>query len=393
VEIESMLVRGELELRKFFAPEFIFGCGALELAGRYARNFGLRKVLIVTDAGVTRAGWAGRVCGSLDEAGISYEVFDRVSENPRSCEVAAGAEVYRAAECRGIVAVGGGSPMDCAKGIGIVSSNRRNILVFEGIDRVQLPGPPIICIPTTAGSSADVSQFAIITNEAERRKVAIISKTLVPDIALIDPLPLTTMNTTLTIDTGMDALSHAIEAYVSNASSPVTDLHALQAIRLQVSALPDALCAPGDLQTRYRTMLSSLHAGLAFSNASVGAVHAMSHSLGGLFDLTHGRSNALLLEHVVGYTTSRHLTGSTRSPGRWGSGLMDCPETSGGSLSPVPSVTSADRSASAKTLSGVGVEPDDLPELARRAFVDPCMATNPRRLKPEELEDLYAAAL
>jgi len=388
-----MLVRGELELRKFFAPEFIFGCGALELAGRYARNFGLRKVLIVTDAGVTRAGWAGRVCGSLDEAGISYEVFDRVSENPRSCEVAAGAEVYRAAECRGIVAVGGGSPMDCAKGIGIVSSNRRNILVFEGIDRVQLPGPPIICIPTTAGSSADVSQFAIITNEAERRKVAIISKTLVPDIALIDPLPLTTMNTTLTIDTGMDALSHAIEAYVSNASSPVTDLHALQAIRLQVSALPDALCAPGDLQTRYRTMLSSLHAGLACSNASVGAVHAMSHSLGGLFDLTHGRSNALLLEHVVGYNyfaAPDRFDEIARAMGLRPDGLSGNERRQ----SLARAIGDFRRSLGVgETLSGVGVEPDDLPELARRAFVDPCMATNPRRLKPEELEDLYAAAL
>jgi len=388
-----MLARNELELRKFFAPEFIFGCGALELTGRYARNFGLRKVLLVTDAGVTGAGWAGRVCGSLDEAGISYEMFDCVFENPRSCEVTAGAEVYHAAECQGIVAVGGGSPMDCAKGIGIVSSNRRNILAFEGIDLVRMPGPPIICIPTTAGSSADVSQFAIITNEAEQRKVAIISKTLVPDIALIDPLPLTTMNTTLTVDTGMDAFSHAIEAYVSNASSPVTDLHALQAIGLEVSALPDALCAPGDLQTRYRTMLSSLHAGLAFSNASIGAVHAMSHSISGLFDLTHGRANALLLEHVVGYNyiaAPDRFDEVARTMGLRPAGLSGHERQQ----ALIRAIGDFRRSLGiGETLSEVGVEPGDLPELARRAFVDPCMATNPRRLKPEEIEEIYAAAL
>ncbi|RXE56115.1 alcohol dehydrogenase [Methanoculleus taiwanensis] len=388
-----MLVRDELELKKFFVPEFIFGRGALELAGRYARNVGLRKVLLVTDAGVTKAGWADCVCSSLDEAGIPYEVFDCVSPNPRVGEVMTGAEVYRAAECQGIVAVGGGSPIDCAKGIGIVNSNRRHILTFEGVDQVQLPGPPLICIPTTAGSSADVSQFAIITDEEGRRKIAIISKTLVPDISLLDPLPLTTMDTTLTVDTGMDALAHAIEAYVSNASSSVTDLHAMQAIRLQVSALPNAFSAPEDLQTRYRTMLGSLYAGLAFSNASLGAAHAMSHSLGGLLDLPHGRCNAILLEHVVGYNYAA-------VPDRFD----EIARTMGLQPDRLPGTERQKALTRAigdfrrslgidATLSDLGVRPGDLPDLAKRALIDPCMATNPRRLELKEIEEIYASAL
>ena len=157
-----MIQRSQLDLRKFVTPEFICGHGALRLAGRYARNFGMRHVLLVTDPGVRAAGWAGAVADSLTEAGVSFTVFDAVSSNPRSRQVMTGAEVYAAEECNGIVTVGGGSPMDCAKGIGIASSSMRDILTFEGVDRVPVPAPPLICIPTTAGSSADVSQFAII---------------------------------------------------------------------------------------------------------------------------------------------------------------------------------------------------------------------------------------
>ncbi|MDN7024496.1 iron-containing alcohol dehydrogenase [Methanoculleus sp. FWC-SCC1] len=387
-----MLPTDELELKKFFVPEFILGRGALELAGRYARNFSLRKVLLVTDAGVKQAGWADRVCTSLNEADISYEIFDRVSPNPRAGEVMAGAEAYHAAECQGIVAVGGGSPIDCAKGIGIVTSNRRHILAFEGVDRVQMPAPPLVCVPTTAGSSADVSQFAIITDEDERRKIAIISKTLVPDISLLDPLPLTSMDATLTVDTGMDALCHAVEAYVSNASSPITDLHALEAIRLIAAALPEAARAPDDLQARYLTMLGSLYAGLAFSNASLGAVHAMAHSLGGLLDLAHGRCNAVLLEHVAGYNYAAapdRFDAITRLLGQQ-------PEELSGNerqAAITRAVAGFRRSLGIDaSLADLGVEPGDLPALAERALSDPCMATNPRRPNQKDIEEIYASA-
>ncbi|HOI13551.1 MAG TPA: iron-containing alcohol dehydrogenase [Methanoculleus sp.] len=362
----------------------ICGYGALQLAGRYARNFGMKQVLLVTDPGVRAAGWAGAVGESLAEAGIAFTVFDTVSANPRTWQVMAGMEVYRAEECNGIVAVGGGSPMDCAKGIGITSSNIRDILTFEGVDRVPVPAPPLICIPTTAGSSADVSQFAILTDEEKKRKVAIISKALVPDVSLLDPEPLTTMSRDLTADTGVDTLSHAIEAYVSNASSPMTDVHALEAIRLITSALPAVLEEPGDLNLRFSTLLASLHAGLAFSNASVGAAHAMAHSLGGAYDLAHGRCNALLLEHVM---AANYEAASGRYD-RIGAVLDP------GWVTPAETVAAFRRSLGITgTLADVGVREDMVPALARGAYTDPCMVTNPRSLTCADIERIYEHAL
>lgn len=379
-----MIQRSQLDLRKFVAPEFICGHGALELAGRYARNFGMKQVLLVTDRGVRAAGWAGAVADSLTEAGVSFTVFDAISVNPRSRQVMAGAEVYVAEECNGIVAVGGGSPMDCAKGIGIAGSSRQDILTFEGIDRVSVPTPPLICIPTTAGSSADVSQFAIITDETRKRKIAIVSKMIVPDISLLDPEPLTTMPRELTVDTGMDTLSHAVEAYVSNASSPMTDVHALEAIRLLTSALPAAIAEPDDLDLRFSTLLASLHAGLAFSNASLGAVHAMAHPLGGVYDLSHGRCNALLLEHVM---AANYEAASDRYD-RIGAII------GGGETAPAERVAAFRRSLGiTETLATAGVREDAIPALAAAAHADPCIVTNPRNLTCEEIEQIYDDAL
>ncbi|MEJ2699591.1 MAG: iron-containing alcohol dehydrogenase, partial [Desulfuromonadales bacterium] len=167
-------------------------------AGRYAKNHGARKVLVVSDPGVVAAGWTADVIASLEEEGLPHVLFTGVSPNPRAAEVMAGAAIYEAEKCNALVAVGGGSPMDCAKGIGIVSSNGRDILTFEGVDQVQVPMPPLICVPTTGGTSADVSQFAIITNPFEKIKFAIISKSVVPDLSLIDPVTLTSMDPFLT---------------------------------------------------------------------------------------------------------------------------------------------------------------------------------------------------
>ena len=188
----------EADLRKFVSPEFIFGKGALNLAGIYATNLGANKVLVVSDPGVIAAGWTGRVIKSLEDSGLSYALYSDVTSNPRAEEVMAGAGVYERKSCDVIVAVGGGSPMDCAKGIGIVSTNSGNILEFEGVDKIPVPGPPLICIPTTGGTSADVSQFAIITDLTRKVKISIISKMVVPDIALVDPVPTTTMSPHLT---------------------------------------------------------------------------------------------------------------------------------------------------------------------------------------------------
>ena len=381
------------ELRKFVAPEFVIGADARLLVGRYAKNFGARHVLVATGPHIIQAGWVKDVTASLDEEGIDHTIFSSITPNPRDHEVMAGAKVYADAGCDAIVAVGGGSPMDCAKGIGIVSSSGRNILEFEGVDQIVVPPPPMICIPTTAGTGADVSQFAIINNTARKVKIAIISKKIVPDIALIDPLPLTTLSPELTAHTGMDAITHSVEAYVSNASSPVTDIHALESIRLMQAHLPPACQSLKDTGHRYQTMLGSLCAGLAFSNASLGAVHAMAHSLGGHSDLPHGECNALLLEHVMAYNYPA-------CPKRY--------ETIGEVMGLDLSATShADRKERiiagirnlretlhvTDTLGDLGVTKEDIPALARNALYDPCMATNPRQPTLKDIERIYEQAL
>nr|HPO49099.1 iron-containing alcohol dehydrogenase [Spirochaetota bacterium] len=202
-------------LRKFVAPEFVFGVGARKLSGRYLDNLGIKKVLIVTDEGVKNAGWLDKITISLEERDIDYVIYDNVSPNPRDYEVADGSEIYLKNKCSGIIAIGGGSPMDAAKGIGIVSSNGGNILDYEGVDEIKTSIPPLVCVPTTSGSSADVSQFAIITDTKRKVKIAIISKAVVPDVSLIDPETATTMDKDLTAATGLDALTHAVEALVS----------------------------------------------------------------------------------------------------------------------------------------------------------------------------------
>ncbi|HSH12986.1 MAG TPA: iron-containing alcohol dehydrogenase, partial [Desulfurivibrionaceae bacterium] len=231
-------------LRKFVSPEIVFGAGSRKAVANFASNFGARHVFLVSDPGVEKAGWVAEIRGLLETAGLRVTLFTGVSANPKVDEVMTGAELYRSNACDVIVAVGGGSPMDCAKGIGIVSSNGRPILEFEGVDMVEVPMPPLICIPTTGGTSADVSQFAIIMDPLEKTKVAIISKTVLPDLALIDPVTLTSMDPFLTACTGLDALTHGIEAFVSNAHSPMTDIHALEGIRLVSKHLVDSVKNP-----------------------------------------------------------------------------------------------------------------------------------------------------
>src|SRR5260370_32752915 len=184
-------------LRKFVAPEIMFGDGALHLAGQYGRNLGGNKALIVSDPGVLAAGWVQQVLASVGGAGLESTLFTRVTPNPRIEEVAAGAVVYAEQGCDIIVAVGGGSVIDCAKGIGLLAANQGGIRDLVGVDNLAAPMPPTICIPTTAGTSADVSQFAVITDREINRKLLIISKAVVPDISLIDPTTLTTMDAPL----------------------------------------------------------------------------------------------------------------------------------------------------------------------------------------------------
>jgi len=382
-----------LEMRKFLAPEFVFGPGSLDLAGRYAGNLGASRALLVTDPGVVAAGWVAKVQASLDEAGLENVVFDGVSPNPRDAEVADGARLFVEADCDSLVAVGGGSPMDCAKGIGIVVANGRGILEFEGIDRVAEPMPPTICVPTTGGTSADVSQFAIISAPEERRKIAIVSKAVVPDVALIDPTTLTTMDPYLTACTGLDALTHAVEAMASLGASAMTRLHALEGIRQVTHNLIESIQSPDDLECRAQVMLGSLHAGLAFSNASLGAVHAMAHSLGGRLDLPHGECNALLLEHVVAFNFDTAVECYRATGEAMGLPLAGLGET-GAREAVLGAMRKLREAAGVRDgLASRGVRSADIVGLSRNALRDACMVTNPRRPNHRDIEAIYEEAL
>lgn len=382
-----------LELRKFVAPEFVFGEGALTLAGQYSENFGAEKVLIITDPGVRESGWCDRVIASLKDHHIHYAIFDSITPNPKDHEVMAGAEFYMSEQCDVIIAVGGGSPMDCAKGVGVVSTNQKHILNFEGVDEVPAPGPPLICIPTTAGTSADVSQFSIITDSARKVKIAIISKTVVPDIALIDPVTTTTMPMELTAATGMDAMVHAFEAYVSNASSPLTDMNALEAIRIITKELPKVIADPANMVSRDSMMLASLLAGLAFSNASLGLVHSMAHCLGGVLDLAHGECNAVLLEHVVDYNF-KSAPDKYQKIGATMGAYMTYPAPDARKAALLEDLAIFRKKVGInQRLSDLGVNASDIPRLSENAYNDPCLATNPRQPTIPEIEKIYEKAL
>jgi len=380
-------------LRKFVSPEIIFGVGARHAAGNFARNFGANKVLIVSDPGVIKAGWVSDVEVSLQELDINYVIYSDVTANPRAEEVMAGAELYDAENCDLIIAVGGGSPMDCAKGIGIVHANRSHILTYEGIDRIAIPIPPLVFIPTTAGTSADVSQFCIISDQQERTKISIISKAVVPDVSLIDPETTSSIDPFLTACTGIDAMVHAIEAFVSTGAGPLTDMYALEAIKLISQNLQGLVHDPQDIYRREKIMLGSMKAGLAFSNAILGAVHAMSHSLGGYLDLPHGLCNSILLDHVIDFNYKS-------APERFRSIAEQLEiDTRGMSHTHVKSALLKkvrdlkQQVGLSMQLGEAGVKLTDIPILASKAIIDPCILTNPRASNKRDMETVYEEAL
>ena len=382
-----------LELRKFVIPEIIIGVDARLLIGRYISHFNAKKPMIVTAKDIKDWEWFHETIEQIRPHVEKLFFFDDITPNPKDTEAMLGAELFLSLDCDLIIAIGGGSAIDCAKCISIVASNGGNILDYEGVDEVLMPGPPLICIPTTAGSSADVSQFAIIKDTSSDIKRAIISKKVVPDLALIDPIPLMSMDPYLTACTAMDALTHAIEAYVSNTHSALTDVHALESIDLINQAIESSITPTRTVEIMFQLMLGSLQAGLAFSNASLGAVHAMSHSMGGLLDLPHGECNSILLEHII------RINFDT-VPERY----RDIAKKLGLSVDNVSNFlllemiierivsirSSLNIPASIKV---AGLSEQTVDYLVENALNDPCMVTNPRILAKEEVRSIYGRVL
>lgn len=382
-----------LTLRKFVVPEFVFGRGALAMAGRQTAGLGVRRALLVADPGLLALEWPDKVAASLEAAGVDVRFFTDISTNPRDHEVMAGAALFVETACDALVAVGGGSAMDCAKAIGIVVANRRHILTFEGVDNVERPGPPLLCVPTTSGSGAEVSQFTIITDSIRQCKVAIASKTLIPDAALIDPDVTVSMPAKLTAYSGLDVLTHAMEAYVSNAHGPVTDLLAMEAIRLVRAHLPRAIAAPDDMEARGGMSLASLYAGMALSNAILGAVHAMAHSLGGLLDLPHGLCNAILMDYVADFNFEAAATRYEQIGRLLGATIDPAAPQAARKKAVLAAIRAIKADAGISVgLADLGVSREHLHDLAAKALSDPCMLTNPRQPTLEEIEAVYENA-
>jgi len=382
-----------MNISKFVTPEIIFGRGSLSQIGESAARIGASKVFLVSDADVINAGWVDQALYYLHAAGLETEIFSSLTTNPKDCEVTEGTQHYLDSGCDAIVAVGGGSPTDVAKAVAILASNGGSLQEYEGINKITRPLPPMVIAPSTAGAGSEVSQFTIIVDTARKLKMSIISKSLVPDIAIVDPELLKTKDTLLAAATGLDALTHGIESYVSLAATPLTDIHALKAIQLISRNLRQAVAHRQDMEANSNMAMASLTAGIAFSNAILGATHAMTHQVDGQIDQHHGETNASILPHVMEFN------------------LSSCPErfreiaiAMGEEVAGLNALAAGQRSIEAvsrliadiglaKGLADIGLTEELIPLLSRNAMKDACLVTNPRPATLEDIENIFRKAM
>ncbi|HVL85352.1 MAG TPA: iron-containing alcohol dehydrogenase [Pseudonocardia sp.] len=382
-----------LRLSKFHAPEIVFGPESLQEAAHAAVRLGARRPFVVTDPGLAEAGWPAELLGHLQAAGLSPHLWLDVTPNPKDHEIQAGYERYRETGCDVVLGIGGGSVIDAAKGVALLAANGGNILDYEGIDRIEHPIPPLIMLPSTSGTGADVSQFCIVTDTARHTKITIMGRALVPDVSVIDPRLLSTMPDWLNAATGLDALTHGIEAFVSLAHGPLTDHHALQAVSLVKGNLARTMHEPKDTTARSYMAQAALEAGLAFTNAILGATHAMSHQVGGMLDLPHGVINGVLLSHVIRYNGAQVAERFVPIGQAMGLDLAGAPPGESVELVAEEVRRLADEVGVPRGLSDLGVTAEDIPRLSQLTLGDACLTTNPRAASAEDIAALFRAAL
>ncbi|GAB7533396.1 L-threonine dehydrogenase [Pseudomonas sp. 3A(2025)] len=378
----------------FFIPAVnMIGSGCLDEAMQAIRKYGFLKALIVTDAGLAKAGVASRVAGLLVEQGIDSVIFDGARPNPTIDNVEQGLARLKEQQCDFVISLGGGSPHDCAKGIALCASNGGHISDYEGVDRSQNPQLPLIAINTTAGTASEMTRFCIITDPARHVKMAIIDRNVTPILSVNDPQMMAGMPRSLTAATGMDALTHAIEAYVSTAATPITDACALKAISLIAGNLQRAVEHGDDLQARESMAYAQFLAGMAFNNASLGYVHAMAHQLGGFYDLPHGVCNAVLLPHVQRFNASVSAARLTDVAHAMGANIRGL-DPEAGAQAAIEAISRLAASVDIPAgLTQLGVKEVDIPALAANALKDACGLTNPRPADQQQIEGIFQAAL
>ncbi|WP_319371904.1 iron-containing alcohol dehydrogenase [uncultured Ilyobacter sp.] len=372
-----------------------FGPGCLEVIGERAKILNGTKALVVTDKFLSslEGGAVEKTLEYLKAAGVDAVVFDNVEPNPKDTNVYEGVKVFKENNCDMIITVGGGSPHDCGKGIGIAATHEGDICDYAGIETLTNALPPIIAVNTTAGTASEVTRHAVITNTKTKVKFVIVSWRNLPQVSINDPLLMVGKPAGLTAATGMDALTHAVEAYISKDANPVTDAAAIQAIKLIAQNLRLAVANGENLKARENMAYASVLAGMAFNNGNLGYVHAMAHQLGGLYDMPHGIANAMLLPHVCKYNMISNLDK-----------FADIAEFMGENVDGLSKSEAAEKAISAMfrlsadlgiptSLEEAGIKEEDIKLMAENALKDGNAFSNPRKGSEKDVEDIFKAAM
>lgn len=379
------------KISTYLSPNKIsIGLGAAKQVGLESKALGGKKALIVTDPGVVKAGLIDGIQASLESEKVHTGIFDRVVAEPPARVIDESAQIARQGGYDIIIGVGGGSALDAAKGVSIMAINRGKVLDYAGIDQVPKGGLPKILLPTTGGTGSEASRVFVVTDEAENTKKVVYSNFNLADVAIIDPLLSISMPPVVTADTGMDALVHAIEAYVSVNATPFSDILAVEAIRLIAESLPIAYVKGSDIGARYNMALAANLAGLAFTSGGLGAVHGLAYVLGTEYHMSHGRSNAIMLPHVMDYNKIGNLHRYARIAEAMGENIqgLSAYEAAGKSVDAVKKLLEAVNISI--SLPDYGIHHEELPKLVEggmkqsRLFVP-----NPRDLSKEDVEKIY----
>ncbi|OHB33925.1 MAG: L-threonine dehydrogenase [Desulfuromonadaceae bacterium GWC2_58_13] len=378
----------------FFIPTVsLMGVGCSKETGDQVKALGGTKALLVTDKGIAAMGMADKIKAQVEAAGVACVIFDGAEPNPTDVNVHDGLKMYQDHGCDTIISLGGGSSHDCAKGIGMVATNGGHIRDCEGVNKTTKAMPPFVAINTTAGTASEMTRFCIITNTDTHVKMAIVDWRCTPNIAINDPVLMVGKPAALTAATGMDALTHAVEAYVSTIATPITDACAIKAIELIADYLRPVVANGDNLEARDKMAYAEYLAGMAFNNASLGYVHAMAHQLGGFYNLPHGVCNAILLPAVCEFNmiaNPKRFADIAVAMGENIAGLSDV-EAAAKGIAAIRKLSS-DIGIPAG-LTELNVKEADLGIMAGNAQKDACMLTNPRKAKLEQVIDIYKAAM
>ncbi len=377
----------------FFMPSVnLIGEGAVEQACDHAKQAGFTQGLIVTDKPLVELGYAAQLQQLLADRGVKTCIYDGVQPNPTTSNVEAGLALLKENNCDFLLSLGGGSPHDCAKAIALVASNGGDIRDYEGVDQSAKPQLPLISINTTAGTASEITRFCIITDENTHIKMAIVDKHVTPILSVNDPALMKNMPAGLTAATGMDALTHAVEAYVSTAANAITDACALKAVTIIANNLATAVKDGTNMAARDQMAYAQLLAGMAFNNASLGYVHAMAHQLGGFYDLPHGVCNAVLLPHVQRFNSQVAAGRLKDVAAAMGIDVQGMNDDEGAKACIAAIEALAKEVGIPAGLKDLKVKEEDFAELATNAMKDACGLTNPIQPTHEQVVGIFAAA-